>query len=653
MKKIFAAAFLTVAVLSVNALAQTYLQQIAGNWQGTLEYQDYSADKRVKLTTYLTVKPNSDETSAEFLTVYDDFGRIIKSKETVTIDLSAKKYFAGKTEYQIDSAENGKIVLLGSGQDGEKVEPIRQTIFYSNDSLNILKETRTPWQFRNQLIFKRAAENVLAKRTLTPAQMTEDFEVLKKSFITLHPGIYRYQTPASLEKLFGELQLKLQKPLSEGDFYILLSQFTNQIYCGHTYLNPYNQNGLVRERLFNGKTYLPFYFQIIDNKMIITENASSQNLARGSEIKRINGVSAKQIIKTLLTVTKADGKNTLAHRLDSIKLNRFEAERYALFDWYFPLFFPLQNETFNLEAVDAATKKTVKFQTSPMTKDERTAEMAKRYGAAPTYDDNWKFEIQENATAYLKIPNSITWRLKKIKFKEFIADAFSQMRASNVKYLIIDLRGNGGGDMSVGFELARHLAKEKLPVYAEGKRLVRNVAAQTELVKYLETYSDNLKLRLQNGISPDAYKKIENGYFEILLSSMGFPNVTPYENSFNGKAFIIADSGNASATFQFLDYAKTNKLATIVGQESGGNLQGINGGNYYFLRLPNSKFEIDIPFTFYLPPMTRQDAGVLPDVYIKSKIEDVVKNIDTEVTAIRKLIENEEKQSSRSGKGND
>ncbi len=31
----------------------------------------------------------------------------------------------------------------------------------------------------------------------------------------------------------------------------------------------------------------------------------------------------------------------------------------------------------------------------------------------------------------------------------------------NVKNLIIDLRGNGGGDMDVGFELSRYLAKAK------------------------------------------------------------------------------------------------------------------------------------------------------------------------------------------------
>lgn len=145
-------------LLAVSAHSQTYLQKIAGNWEGTLEYQDYSADKHVKLKTYLTVIPSADGNSAEFTTTYDDVTKIIKDVEIVKIDLTAKKYLSGNSEYTIDSFENGKIILLGSGQDGEKIEPIRKTISFEADSLVFLKETRTPWQFRNRLTLRRMAE---------------------------------------------------------------------------------------------------------------------------------------------------------------------------------------------------------------------------------------------------------------------------------------------------------------------------------------------------------------------------------------------------------------------------------------------------------------------------------------------------------------
>ena len=646
MNKLFLTAILSFLFLTANAFAQeaadkTFFQAIAGNWEGVLEYQDYSADKRVKLKTYLTVTPAADGNSAEFLTIYDDFGRIIKSRQTYKIDPAARLYQAGDSKYRIDSVEAGKIVLLGSGQDGERVEPIRQTIFFSVDSLNFLKETRSPWQFRNQLTMKRTNENVLAKKTFSPAALKADFEVFKKTLAAIHPGIYRYQTRESLDRIFAEYEAKLENPLAESALFGLLAQVASRFYCGHTYLNPYNQNSLLRERLAGGKSYLPFYFRVIDGKIIVTENASDKNLSKGSEITRVNGVAAKKIIETLLTVTKGDGKNTLAHRLNSLELTRFEAERYALFDWYFPLFFPLTGETFTIEAVDFTSKKKTKFQTAALTKEERTAEIVKRYGKAPNYDDGWKFEVWADAsTAYLRIENSITWRLKNIKYKEFLADVFAQIRAGQVKNLIIDLRGNGGGDTGIGLELSRYLARENLPNYIESRRLVRNVAAQSDLLKFIDTYSEELKNNLRNGTAANLYKKAEGEYFEILPNEMttNYPIVTPYENNFAGKTFIISDSSNASAAFQFINYAQENRLARIVGQTTGGSKQGINGGNYLFLSLPNSKIEIDIPVYFLAPLTGQRDESVIPDVPVTRRWEDIGNNFDREIALIKELI---------------
>lgn len=642
MNKLFFTAIFALTILSVNAFAQnkTFLQIVAGSWEGTLEYLDYEENKRVKLKTYLTIIPSADGNSAEFVTIYDDFGRIIKDTEIVKIDLAAKKYVSGDSIYAIESIADGKIILLGSGQDGEKIEPSRTTITFEANSLNFLKETRTPWQFRNQLSLKRAAENALAKRTLSVAQLKEDFGILKKTLTTLHPGIYRYQTPEGLEKIFGELEGRLKKPLAEGAFFTLVSQLASEIYCGHTYANPYNQDGILREKLFDGKIYLPFYFRIVDGKFIVTENASITNLSRGSEIVKINGVPTRAIIEKLLTVTKSDGRNTIGNRVQSIEMTRFEAERYALFDWYFPLFFPLKSETFTVEAIDFTTKKTSKFQTPAMTKDERTAEMAKRYGKSPTYDDGWKFEIQNDRTAYLKIDNSITWRLKTIKFKEFLANAFAEIHAKNTRNLIIDLRGNDGGDTTIGYELAKYLANKELPVYADSRRLIRTVSAQPDLMKYLRTYSKELKNALQNGVPKEIYKQAENDFYELLpnANTDNFQKVTPYENNFRGDAYVIADGSNASATFQFLNYVKENKLAKIVGQASGGNKQGINGGNYVFLYLPNSKVEVDVPVYFQAPLTPQKDESIMPDIPVKRQPEDIGSNLDRELITIKNLI---------------
>lgn len=638
MNKILLTAIISI-ILTANLFAQTktFFQTVEGSWKGTLEYSDYTSGKRVTMNVLITYKPSADGNLAETFTIYDDFGKIYKAGGSDKIDVSAKKFVEDKTEFAIESSADGKIVLIGKTQDGDTVEPTRKTITWTNDSLTILKETRTPWTFRNVYTLKRVAEKPQPVVMLSAQQLQEDFAVFKKTLTAIHPGIYRYNTPESLEKEFAELNGKLNAPMSENEFFILISQFTNKIKCGHTYTNFYNQNDKLKERLFNQRNYLPFYFQIVNNKFVITNNASSKNISAGSEITKINGVAVKEIIEKLLTVTRADGNSTLEHRINAIALSRNEAESYALFDWYFPLFFPLKDEIYTIEAVDFKNKKETKFQILAMTKTERTAEMAKRYGATPTYDDGWKFEILDNSLGYLKIDNSITWRLKTIKFKEFLANAFAELRAKNVKNLIIDLRGNGGGSMDIGFELSRYLTQKKLAPYAAGRRLVRNIAPQPELLKNISTYSDELAESLKSGVPAASYRKFNDRYFEI-VGRENYPAVTPYANNFKGKAFIIADASNASATFQFLDYARENKLAKIVGQNTGGNKQGINGGNYFFLSLPNSKIEIDVPVYFQAPLKAQKDAGMIPDLIVMKDFSDIGNNFDRELETIKNLI---------------
>ncbi|MGE3467238.1 MAG: hypothetical protein AB7J13_09920, partial [Pyrinomonadaceae bacterium] len=195
-----------------------------------------------------------------------------------------------------------------------------------------------------------AATSGLAQRIISPEELTADLRVLKKTLKELHPGLYRYSTPVEIERKFDVFEAKLNKPLDEGEFFKLLAQMLSEIKCYHTYPNPLNQRDEIKNGLFDRKTYFPFYFQIIDRRMIVTENASPQRLAKGSQITKINGIPVEKIITKLLTTTFADGKGTLEHRLETLELDRGSGATYAIFDLMFPLFFPPQNGTYRIEA---------------------------------------------------------------------------------------------------------------------------------------------------------------------------------------------------------------------------------------------------------------------------------------------------------------
>ena len=83
---------------------------------------------------------------------------------------------------------------------------------------------------------------------------------------------------------------------------------------------------------------------------------------------------------------------------------------------------------------------------------------------------------------------------------------------------------------------------------------------------------------------------------------------------------------------------KRYRVGTILGEETGGNLNDINGGQILFLRLPHSQIEIDFPVMggFTIEPQANR--GVLPDVVVPTTLEDIYQNIDPVLESVKKQI---------------
>ena len=92
--------------------------------------------------------------------------------------------------------------------------------------------------------------------------------------------------------------------------------------------------------------------------------------------------------------------------------------------------------------------------------------------------------------------------------------------------------------------------------------------------------------------------------------------IGPRGPRFAGRLVVLIDATNSSATFQFAQTVKTAKLGVLVGEPTGGNRRGINGGAYFFARLPDSGIEFDIPLIGTFPDAPRPDAGIEPDVRV-------------------------------------
>ena len=636
--------YLTISILllilfSTSAVAQNIenLNVFEGEWAGELEYANFADDRRVKLNARLSVESAEDGKSADLRYFYDDFGKVYRSKNKFEIDTNAKTWrYDGKNVPYRNTSDG--LIAEGTVVENNKTVPLRLTIKVAKDSFTILKETRAPYKFRNKYTFTRSDVDTEPFPWIPAKLLKEDVSVLRKTLEGLHPGLYRYITKDELDKSFEKFSASIKKPMRQDVFMARVAEFLYQLKCYHTYVNPFNQVQSIKNKIKKKRTYIPFYFDIVDDRLIITANASSKSLAIGSEITSINDVPSKKIIEKLLSLSHADGDNNRGNRLTTISLGSGNGSTWSLFDVYFPIFFGRNDGTFKFEAIDFKTKNKETFEVFAFTQAERTAEMNKRYGDQSSYDAGWEAKVVDGI-GYLRMANFITWKLS-FKAKEFVNEAFNKFRAEKVKNVVIDIRGNGGGDSRIALEVGKNLTDQKLPCKSGSRTLIRSAKPDPELLKYTSTYDPLIKAAITNGLPKQAYKESDiPGLLEYLPDSKPCKEIEPYANPLKAKAFLIVDANNSSAAYSFAYFTKKLGIATLVGQQTGGNLRGFHGGSYLFTKLPNSEVEFDIPVFGYYSLTEQEDRGVKPDVLVERKPEDIGNGFDREFNVIKKMIE--------------
>ncbi|MCU0245269.1 MAG: S41 family peptidase, partial [Bryobacter sp.] len=114
--------------------------------------------------------------------------------------------------------------------------------------------------------------------------------------------------------------------------------------------------------------------------------------------------------------------------------------------------------------------------------------------------------------------------------------------------------------------------------------------------------------------------------------------IRPTAPRFAGRVWVIVGPANSSATFEFARAIKLHQLGTLVGQTTGGNRRGITGGAFFFLRLPKSGIELDVPLIGQFAQSPQPDSGIEPDIRVLPTIADIAAGRDSELEAVRDRI---------------
>lgn len=450
----------------------------------------------------------------------------------------------------------------------------------------------------------------------TPAgeSWRDDIELLRVALSELHPGLDRYLPPVRLNRGLDRLASEFERGPSLESAYLQLSQFLASIRCGHTYANFSNQRRVIAESLFDRRTRVPFHFRWLGERMIVVRNFSGEAaLSPGAEILSLNGQNPASLLRELMPYARADGNNDFKRRaLLGVEGN----ESFETFDVFQGLLRPPSGAIHRVRVRSMPGVAIRSFELPAIGLSERR----KQRPSPAVGDAAWRVEWPMPQVARLVMP---TWSLydSTWNWRAFLDETFRELR-ERAATLVIDIRGNEGGTDECGRMLLSHLVASPMQPDTVIRKL-RYRRVPERLNSFLDTWDDSFR------DWGEAVKPLPEGGFEMVSAGSGMQGViVPREPRFMGQVFVLIDSANSSATFNFARLVQENRLGRLAGEPTGGNKRGLNGGAFFFLRLPRSGLEVDIPLIGYFPRTPQRDEGLFPDIEAIPTIPDLRSGTD-------------------------
>jgi C-terminal processing protease CtpA/Prc len=188
--------------------------------------------------------------------------------------------------------------------------------------------------------------------------------------------------------------------------------------------------------------------------------------------------------------------------------------------------------------------------------------------------------------------------------------------------LVVDVRGNEGG-LDCGNPIIQRFAQQ--PSTLSTRRLVRFRSVPQGLRAVLDTWDPNF-FELGGKAAP-----VDDQFFALPETDT---TLRPEGRSLRHLPLrVLVDGANSSAAFVFAQRIQQDRLGLLVGTPTGGNQRGINGGAFFFVRLPHSGIEFDLPLIGTFPAQPVPDGGLNPDIPAAPTRADVSIGRDPALTA--------------------
>lgn len=405
-----------------------------------------------------------------------------------------------------------------------------------------------------------------AGRLHSAEHLRQDFDTLRALVEKHHPALCRYHDRPTVDATFDRARAKIIKEMSELEFMILLAPVIDQLHCGHTQL-AFSREFLTRE-LPNLRAF-PFRLRIFDGRAyVVADYSGHANLPRGTEILAVDDEPFPDVLEKMLVAARGDGLD-LSGKL------------------YF-----LNNQPFGLHGVIPRTDTyLLRYRRPGGTRTECVSVPGRAYRALySAYQrerksrDSAPFALKmlgEQSTAVLTIKAFV--RTRQCDPTVFLRTAFAEVAKRGIRHLIIDVRGNSGGQPQYAADLVAYLMDVPFTYFA------RAIPSYARLARPMD----------------------------------------PHETHFAGTVHVLIDGGCFSTTGHFLSLVKYHKRARLIGETAGSTFScNDNGTN---ATLPNTRIRVRVPRSVFETSVEgfEPGRGIRPDHEVKQSIEDYLLGVDT------------------------
>lgn len=210
-------------------------------------------------------------------------------------------------------------------------------------------------------------------------------------------------------------------------------------------------------------------------------------------------------------------------------------------------------------------------------------------------------------------------------FAKALDDAIRDLKERGAQRLIVDIRGNIGGGLG-SLRLMSYLCPGKLEIgYSLTRRQLRNGYRKERLARIGKIPATKWELLMMA-----ARFKILHRDRSVVLMTEGLG-----QQPFHGRTVILINEHTHSAAEMVASFAKDNRLATLVGTRTAGEVLG--GANFkllggYRLRMP-------IAGWYTWTGECIEGRGVEPDVGIENSPESLAAGVDAQLERALQVVE--------------